>query len=100
MPDRTSSTAILETPYGEPMATTSRWEWGDASGGVGDDYLDGGALRDTAHAGAGDDTVVAREGRDALLGHHGNDRLDAADGSHKDLISGGPGFDRCRFEQG
>lgn len=70
------------------------------SGGVGDDYLDGGALRDTAHAGAGDDTVVAREGRDALLGREGNDRLDAADSSHNDLINGGPGFDRCRFDQG
>jgi hypothetical protein len=32
MPDRTSSTAILEeTHYEAPMVTTSCWEWGDAT---------------------------------------------------------------------
>ena len=55
--------------------------WRDKlTGGAGPDVLDGGPDPDVLDGGAGDDLILARDGR-------------------KDVVRGGPGFDRARVDR-
>jgi Ca2+-binding RTX toxin-like protein len=60
-----------------------------ATGGSGDDVLEGDGGPNRLTGGRGDDTLRGRAGRDPLVGESGDDRIDGGDGS--DQIEGGSG---------
>lgn len=62
-----------------------------ASGGIGDDTLNGSALGDFISAGSGNDTVNAGDGRDIVVAGNGNDTVDG--GAGRDFLFGDAGHD-------
>jgi len=66
--------------------------------GAGNDRAFGGAGRDTIRGGKGADRISGGKGRDRLFGERGRDLLLARD-RVRDLVNGGPGFDRARVDR-
>lgn len=76
-------------------------------GGEGDDRMAGGWQKDRLFGGPGNDRLaggphadhlVGESGIDVLLGERGDDLLLARDGL-RELVGGGPGFDRARVDR-
>jgi Ca2+-binding RTX toxin-like protein len=76
----------------------------NATGGSGNDTIQGNQVNNVLIGGAGNDdllgllgndTLDAGAGADELFGHEGNDSLTGGDGG--DLINGGTGFDRALY---
>jgi Ca2+-binding RTX toxin-like protein len=66
-------------------------------GGVGADHIDGAPGSDLIEGGDQNDTLTGGAGRDTLRGGFGDDRFFARDGA-RDIVDGGPGFDRAQFD--
>ena len=67
-----------------------------ASGGAGNDILEGAALDDNLDGGADNDRLFGRAGNDVLNGGAGDDYLEGGAGA--DTLSGGAGDDRVSYE--
>ncbi|MBF4766885.1 hypothetical protein ISU10_03770 [Nocardioides agariphilus] len=68
-------------------------------GGGGRDKINGGAAIDTIHGQGDRDTITGGRGRDKLFGDGDNDTILAKD-TVRDLVRGGPGFDRAKRDRG
>ena len=67
-------------------------------GGRGDDDLWGGIASDRLWSRGGEDLLVGGPGHDRLMGGAGDDRFGALDG-FRDVVRGGEGVDRGRFDR-
>jgi Ca2+-binding RTX toxin-like protein len=95
---------VLGSPGADRLVGTARSEElragpGDdvAFGGGGNDVVFGGRGEDELRGGPGNDAIVDHRGTNRLFGGPGADVLDARDvrRGRPDLLSGGPGKDRC-----
>jgi dipeptidyl aminopeptidase/acylaminoacyl peptidase len=67
-------------------------------GDAGDDVISGGAGNDTLIGGTGSDLITGGSGHDRISGGRGADTLAARD-HQRDVVDGGPGRDRARWDQ-
>jgi Ca2+-binding RTX toxin-like protein len=79
--------------YGSQTSTTL-----EASGGKGNDFLQGGSANDTLYGNQGNDTLLGGGGVDKLYGGEGNDIIDGQKGD--DVMIGGKGDDRLIWNNG
>ena len=70
--------------------TATAWFVG-GYGGAGNDYFQGGQIRDDIYGGTGDDEIYADDGGDFVFGGSGDDTIDSFDGD--DTVYGGAGDD-------
>lgn len=68
-------------------------------GGAHDDELDGDEGNDDLRGLDGNDSLVGGEGNNSLVGGPGNDSISFASPGSQNVYAGGPGIDRCPFEQ-